>query len=65
MEGLADHLLEEVLCIDFLKDAMPKSSARQRSLRKIAQHSMVQLPSLQEPFVVKMALKRRYQYEFD
>jgi hypothetical protein len=28
-------------------------------------HLMAQLLSLQEPCVVKMALKRRYQYEFD
>ena len=65
MEGLVNHLLEEVLCIVFLKNAMPKSSARQRSLRTLAQHLMAQLPSLQGPCVVKMALKGRYQYEFD
>jgi hypothetical protein len=65
MEGLANRLPEEVLCIDFLKDAMPKSSTRQRGLRTLAQLLMVQLPSLQEPYVVKMALKERYQYEFD
>jgi hypothetical protein len=65
MEGLASRLLEEVLCIDFLKETMPKSSTRQRSLRTLAQHLMAQLPSLQEPCVVKVALKERYQYEFD
>jgi hypothetical protein len=65
MEGLANHLLEEVLCIDFLKDAMPKSSARQRSLCTLAQHLMVQLPSSQEPCVVKVALEEGFQYEFD
>jgi hypothetical protein len=65
MEGLASRLPEEVLCIDFLKEAMPKSSTQQRSLRTLAQHLMAQLLSLQEPCVVKMALKGRYQYEFD
>jgi hypothetical protein len=65
MEGLASRLPKEVLCINFLKGAMLKSSTRQRSLRTLAQHLMVQLPSLQEPCVVKMALKERYQYEFD
>jgi hypothetical protein len=65
MEGLASCLPEEVLRIDFLKDAMPKSSTRQRSLLTLAQHLMAQLPSLQEPCVVKMVLKERYQYEFD
>jgi hypothetical protein len=45
MEGLASGLLEEVLCTDFFKEAMPKSSTRQRSLRTLAQHLMAQLPS--------------------
>jgi hypothetical protein len=54
-----------VLCIDFLKEAMPKSSTSRGSLRTLARHLMAQLLPLQEPCVVKMALKRRYQYEFD
>ena len=58
MEGLEKRLPEEVLCIDFLKDAMPKTSTRQRSLRTLAQHLMAQLPSLQEPCVVKVALEK-------
>jgi hypothetical protein len=65
MEGLEKHLPEEVLCIDFLKGAMPKSSARQRSLHTLSEHLIAQLPSLQEPCVVKVAFKERYQYEFD
>jgi hypothetical protein len=65
MEGLARCLPEEVLCIDFLKETMPKSSTQQRGLRMLAQHLMAQLPSLQEPCLVKMALKERYRYEFD
>jgi hypothetical protein len=65
MEGLASRLLAEVLCIDSLNEAVPKSSTRQRSLRTLAEHFMAQLPSLQEPCVVKVAFKRRYQYEFD
>jgi hypothetical protein len=65
MEGLENRLPEEVLCIDFLKDAMLKSPTRQRGLRMLAQLLMVQLPSLQEPCLVKMELKERYQYEFD
>jgi hypothetical protein len=65
MEGLASRLLAEVLCIDFLNEAMPKSSTRQRSLHMLAEHFMAQLPSLQEPCVVKVAFKERYQYEFD
>ena len=65
MEGLESHLLTEVLCIDSLNEAVPKSSTRQRSLRTLAEHLMAQLPSLQEPCVVKVALRERYQYEFD
>jgi hypothetical protein len=49
----------------FSKDAMLKSSTQQRSLHTLAQHLMAQLLSLQEPCLVKMALKRRHQYEFD
>jgi hypothetical protein len=48
------------VCIDFLKDAMPKSSTQQRSLRTLAQHLMAQLPSLQGPCAVKMALKEDF-----
>jgi hypothetical protein len=44
----------------FQKKTMLKSSKRQRSL-----HTLAQLPSLQEPCAVKMALEERYQYEFD
>ena len=65
MEGLARRLPEEVPCIDFLKETMLKSSTQQRSIRMLAQHLMAQLPSLQEPCVVKMALEETYQYEFD
>jgi hypothetical protein len=65
MEVLASRLPEEVLCTDFLIEAMPKTSIQQRCLRTLARHLMAQLLSLQEPCVVKMALKRRYQYEFD
>ena len=59
------RLLIGVLCIDFLKEAMPKSSARQRSLHTLSEHLIAQLPSLQESCVVKVAFKERYQYEFD
>ena len=65
MEGLANRLPEEVLCIDFLKGAMLKSLARQRSLHTLYEHLLAHLPSLQEPCVVKVAFKERYQYEFD
>jgi hypothetical protein len=65
MEGLERRLPEEVPCIDFFKETMPKSSTRKRSLRTLAHHLMAQLPSLQETCIVKMALKERYQYEFD
>jgi hypothetical protein len=65
MESLVSHLLSEVLCIDFLKEAMLESSTRQRSLHTLAEHLMVQLPSLQGPCLVKVALKERYWYEFD
>jgi hypothetical protein len=65
MEGLVGGLLERVLCTNFSKDAMSKSSKRQRSLRTLAWHLMAQLPSLQEPCVVKMAREEGFQYEFD
>jgi hypothetical protein len=39
----------------FSKEAMPKSSTRQRSLHTLARHLMAQLPSLQEPCAVKVA----------
>jgi hypothetical protein len=65
MEGLASRLLTEVMFVDFLKEAIPNSSTQQRSLHTPAQHLMAQLPTLQGPCVVKMALKGRYQYEFD
>jgi hypothetical protein len=55
MEGLANRLPEEVLCIDFLKGAMPKSSAQQGSLNTLAWHLMAQLLPLLEPRAVKMA----------
>jgi hypothetical protein len=64
MEGLASGLLEGVLCIDFSKESMLKSSSRQRSLHTLARHLMTQLPSLQEPCAVKVALEEGYQYEF-
>jgi hypothetical protein len=55
MEGLESGLLEGVLCtIFFFKEAMPKSSKRQRSLHMLARHLMAQLPSLQEPCAVKV-----------
>jgi hypothetical protein len=65
MEGLANRLPEEVLYIDFLKEAMAKSSARQRILHTLSEHLIAQLPSLQEPCIVKVEFKERYQYEFD
>jgi hypothetical protein len=65
MEGLAGGLLEGVLCIDFFKESMPKSSKRQRSLHTLARYLMAQLPSLQEPCVVKVAREEGFQYEFD
>jgi hypothetical protein len=65
MEGLASRLPEEVLCIDFLKEAIPKSPTQQRSLCTLAQHLMAQLLSRPEPCVVKVAFKERYWYEFD
>ena len=64
-EGLENRLPEEVLCINFIKDAMLKSSARQRGLHTLFEHLIAQLPSLQEPCIVKVALKERYWYEFD
>jgi hypothetical protein len=63
--GSGEPPAPEVLCIDSLNKAVPKSSTRQRSLRTLAEHFMAQLPSLQEPCVVKVAFKGRYQYEFD
>jgi hypothetical protein len=65
MEGLASGLLEGVLCTIFSKEAMPKSSKRQRSLHTLARHLMAQLPSLQEPCAVKVAREEGFQYEFD
>ena len=60
MEVLASRLPEEVLCDVFLKGTMLKSSNQQRSLRMLAQYLMAQLPSSQEPYTIKLALKRRY-----
>jgi len=65
MEGLASRLLEEVLSIDFLKEAMSKPSKRQRILHTLARHLMAQLPSFQEPYAVKMAREEGFQYEFE
>jgi hypothetical protein len=62
---MARRPLVEVLCTVFLREAMPKSSARRRSLRMLAGRLMAQLPSLQEPCIVKVAFKERYWYEFD
>jgi hypothetical protein len=73
MEGLASGLLEGVLCTDFSKEAMPKSSIRQRSLHTPFWPLMFQLPPLQRPCEVKETsdeglppedrLKRRYALE--
>jgi hypothetical protein len=65
MEGLASRLLEKVLCTQFFKEAMPKSSKRQRSLHTLARHLMAHLPSLREPCIVKVAREEEFQYEFD
>ena len=65
MEGLENRLPEEVLCIDFLKDTMPKSSTQQGIMRTLAQHLMAQLPSLQEPCAVKVVSNKEYPSEFD
>jgi hypothetical protein len=65
MEGLESGLLEGVLCINFSKEAMPKSSKRQRSFHMLARHLMAQLPSLQEPCAVKVAREEGFQNEFD
>jgi hypothetical protein len=73
MEGLASGLLEVVLCTDFSKESMPKSSIRQRSLHTPFWPLMFQLPPLQRPCKVKDTsdegippedrLKRRYALE--
>ena len=49
MEGLASGLLEGVLCTDFSKEVVPKSSKRQRSLHMPFWPLMFQLPPLQSP----------------
>ena len=65
MESLASGLLERVLCTIFSKEAMPSPRLARGGLRMLAQHLMAQLPSLQEPCIVKVALEEKYQYEFD
>jgi hypothetical protein len=65
MEGLASGLLKGVMCTDFSKESMLKSSTRQRSLHTLARHLMAQLRSLQEPCAVKVVLEEGYQYKFD
>ena len=65
MESLASGLLEGGLRTIFSKEAMPSPRLVRGDLCTLAQHLMAQLPSLQEPCVIKVALEEKYQYEFD
>jgi hypothetical protein len=65
MENLASGLLEGGPVYQFFQGAMLKSSNRQKTLHMLARHLMAQLPSLQEPCTVKVALEEKYQYELD
>jgi hypothetical protein len=65
MENLASSLLEGGPVYRFFQGAMPKSLNRQKSLHTLDRHLMAQLPSLQEPCTVKVALEEKYQYKFD
>ena len=55
MEGLVSCLPAGFLSIDFLEEAIPKSSTRQRSLHTLSEHLIAQLLPLLESRAVKMA----------
>jgi hypothetical protein len=60
MEELPSCLPERVLCTDFSKEVMAKSSTSQRSLHTLTQHLMALLIPFQEPCAVKVALEEEY-----
>jgi hypothetical protein len=64
MEGLANGLLERVLCTHFSRKAMLSSRPAGGGLHTLAQHLLAQLLPLQEPCTVKEASDRESPSDF-